>query len=194
MCDFVSQIYEDHEDLLLIHGKGGAKVPYTNALLFDDVLIDTGTSSSYLNKIKKIYPISKVIFSHWHDDHIRNHKIFENAIKSCHVDAKPIIENIDQLIDLYNIRKGPAEQMFKRFLSDYIDVYDSKIENVFHDEEMIKTSSEMPLKVVYTPGHSIGHCSFHLSERNFAFIADIDLSKFGPWYGGLDSNIEEFIN
>jgi glyoxylase-like metal-dependent hydrolase (beta-lactamase superfamily II) len=46
--------------------------------------------------------------------------------------------------------------------------------------------------VLYCPGHSAGHCCFEIPEEHLIFFSDIDLTSFGPWYGGLDSDIRAF--
>jgi len=193
MKDFIQQIYEEHNDLYIIKGQGKGRVPFSNSLLIADHLIDTGVSALYLKKIKKKFKINKVLFSHWHDDHIRDNKILSNVPFYCHPKCKPIIEDIDKLLDLYDIRGTPVQEKFKIFLSDVIKVYDTQIEGTFNSEDTLKIG-KYNVKVIETPGHSIGHCAFHIPELRFAFIGDIDLSQFGPWYGGKDSNIVDFIH
>lgn len=193
MKDFIQQIFEDHKDILFIQGKNKGKVPYSNSLIIADHLIDTGVSPLHLNKLKRKFKLTKVIFSHWHDDHIRDNKIFAELPFYCHLKSKPIIENINKLLDLYAIRGTPVEEKFKLFLSKVIDVYNTKIEGTFENGAIL-TIGNYDIHIIYTPGHSIGHCAFYIPILDFAFIGDIDLSKFGPWYGGLDSDIDDFIN
>lgn len=193
MKDFIQQIYEDHNDLYIIKGQGKGRVPFSNSLLIADHLIDTGVSPLYLKRIKKKFKINKGMFSHWHDDHIRDNKILSNVPFYCHPECKPIIEDIDKLLDLYDIRGTSVQEKFKIFLSDVINVYDTQIEGTFNSGDTLKIG-KYNVKVIETPGHSIGHCAFHIPELRFAFIGDIDLSQFGPWYGGKDSNIVDFIH
>jgi len=193
MSDFISQIYEDYEDLFFIQGRNGGKVPFSNCVLIADHLIDTGISPIYLKKLKRKFTINKVLFSHWHDDHIRDNKILGDIPFYCHPKCKPIIEDIDKLLDLYAIRGTRVEEKFKVFLSDVINVYNIKIKGTFNHGNILKIG-EHHLEVINIPGHSIGHCAFYIPTLKFAFIGDIDLSKFGPWYGGLDSDIDDFIN
>ena len=42
---------------------------------------------------------------------------------------------------------------------------------------------EIRLEFLHLPGHSPGHCGLYEPESKVLFIGDIDLSKFGPWYG-----------
>ncbi|MHA1432095.1 MAG: MBL fold metallo-hydrolase [Candidatus Freyarchaeota archaeon] len=57
-----------------------------------------------------------------------------------------------------------------------------------------KSLGDTKLQVLHTPGHSRGHCCFLLPEEKIVFLSDIDLTSFGPWYGALDSNVDDFID
>jgi len=46
--------------------------------------------------------------------------------------------------------------------------------------------------VVHLPGHTAGHCGLLVEPDGFFYIADIDLTSFGPYYGDLGSDLEEF--
>jgi glyoxylase-like metal-dependent hydrolase (beta-lactamase superfamily II) len=191
MNHFITPLFKKH-NIYFIQGKNKGKIPYTNALLINDTLFDTGISPLYLKKLRKSFEIKTIIFSHWHDDHIRDNKIFEDCEFLCHEKAKPIIEDIDRLIDLYDIRNTIVEAKFKEFLSNYIDVYGTKINKSFKNGDILNLGKDFGVQVIYTPGHCIGHTCFYIPSLKFLFLSDIDLSVFGPWYGGLDSDILEF--
>lgn len=46
---------------------------------------------------------------------------------------------------------------------------------------------------IHTPGHSAGFCCVYFPGENLICTGDIDVTEFGPWYGGTDGNIDEFI-
>ena len=48
-------------------------------------------------------------------------------------------------------------------------------------------------EVIGTPGHTSGHLSFLFKEPQILFLADYDLTEFGPWYGDVASSVEETI-
>jgi len=193
MIDYIVPLFKD-ANIYFIQGQRKGRVPYSNSVVLGDYLIDTGVSATRLKKIKRTFQIKKLLFSHWHDDHIRECNIFSDIPFYCHPEAKPIIEDIEKLLDLYEIRNTPAEPQFKLYLSDIIDAYGIKIEGTFEHNDIITIGDDIQVKILYAPGHSIGHCIFHIPELKFAFLGDIDLSKFGPWYGGTDSDVIEFID
>ncbi|MEV0323816.1 MBL fold metallo-hydrolase [Streptomyces sp. NPDC050658] len=46
--------------------------------------------------------------------------------------------------------------------------------------------------VVHLPGHTAGHCGFLVEPDGFLFVADIDLTSFGPYYGDVGSDLDAF--
>ena len=45
---------------------------------------------------------------------------------------------------------------------------------------------------LHMPGHTSGHCMLLAEPDGVAFIGDIDLSSFGPYYGDATSSLAEF--
>ncbi|MBL0897491.1 MAG: MBL fold metallo-hydrolase, partial [Reyranella sp.] len=44
----------------------------------------------------------------------------------------------------------------------------------------------------HMPGHTAGHCVLLVEPEGVAFIGDIDLTGFGPYYGDATSNLGDF--
>ncbi len=44
----------------------------------------------------------------------------------------------------------------------------------------------------HTPGHTTGHCVLVVEPEGVAFIGDIDLTGFGPYYGDATSSLAQF--
>jgi len=44
----------------------------------------------------------------------------------------------------------------------------------------------------HLPGHTAGHCALVVENEGLAFIGDIDLSGFGPYYGDATSSLRDF--
>jgi glyoxylase-like metal-dependent hydrolase (beta-lactamase superfamily II) len=49
------------------------------------------------------------------------------------------------------------------------------------------------MTAVHTPGHTAGHICLHFPDEGILFLADYDLTPFGPWYGDLYSDIDQTI-
>ncbi|MDO5693551.1 MAG: MBL fold metallo-hydrolase [Pseudomonadota bacterium] len=44
----------------------------------------------------------------------------------------------------------------------------------------------------HLPGHTAGHCALVVESEGIAFIGDIDLTGFGPYYGDASSDLRQF--
>ena len=48
------------------------------------------------------------------------------------------------------------------------------------------------VRAIHAPGHTSGHCVLLVEPGGIAFIGDIDLSSFGPYYGDATSSLAAF--
>jgi glyoxylase-like metal-dependent hydrolase (beta-lactamase superfamily II) len=48
------------------------------------------------------------------------------------------------------------------------------------------------VRAIHMPGHTAGHCVLLVEPHGVAFIGDIDLSSFGPYYGDATSSLAQF--
>ncbi|MHA1340771.1 MAG: MBL fold metallo-hydrolase [Promethearchaeota archaeon] len=183
--------------IYLIQGERKAKYPYSNSLLIDDVLIDTGCSKRILKKIKKEFVVRKILLTHWHEDHISSNSVFLKAKENekckfyAHKNDAKIINDISNIPKLYGIIGTPIEEQFNAFLSSF-RLKNTPIEQYLTDNYVLKIQNGHEIIVIFTPGHSAGHVCFYIPSVKFIFLGDIDFSSFGPWYGCLDSNLEDF--
>jgi glyoxylase-like metal-dependent hydrolase (beta-lactamase superfamily II) len=144
-------------------------------------------------EIAKDKKVDLVINSHGHEDHVACNHLFKDAKICSHMFDAPIIRSVDKLKELY----GSAEPETKRFIDSLLDEHfklkDSRVDLEFEDGHVFDLGATQ-LEVIHTPGHSRGHCCFSIPAERLVFLADIDLSSFGPWYGCLDSDIGQFID
>jgi len=187
MNDFIQPL---NEDIFFIKGKNNARYPYSNSLLIGDHLIDTGISPHYLRKLKRTFPINHVFLSHWHEDHISGNYLLNNVKFYCHSKDELPIENVKKMIPLYNVRNTPIEDELKSLIK-LLRMQNVKIDTLIEDNDIFNIGNQLKLKVLFTPGHTAGHCAFYELKTKIAFLGDIDLSKY-PFYGSTDANLEDF--
>ena len=133
-----------------------------------------------------------MVLSHWHEDHISGNRLLQNARYYAHKKDKQLIENINNIIkEYYCVLDTPAEDSFDIILEGMF-LKETKIDCSMENNDIIKIGDDYILKVIHTPGHSAGHCCFLELNSKIAFLADIDLTSFGPWYAGLDSSLIDF--
>jgi len=190
MDDFIQPLSEEFSDIFFIRGKNNARYPYSNSLLIGDHLIDTGISPTHLRKLKRTFPINNVLFTHWHEDHISGNYLLNNVKFYCHSKDVLPIENIDKMIPLYNVRNTPVEDELISLIK-LLRMQNVKIDALIGDNDIFDIDEQLKLKVLFTPGHTGGHCAFYELNSKIAFLGDIDLTRH-PYYGNLDASLIEF--
>jgi len=183
------------EKILFIEAEGRGRYPYSNSMLIDDdvrVLIDTGMGRDLAMEIAKEKKIDLVINSHGHEDHVASNNLFKDAKICSHKLDAPIIRSVEKLKELYGSTETEAKRFIDSLLEEHFKLRDSRVDLEFEDGHVFDLGSTK-LEVIHTPGHSRGHCCFSFPSERLVFLADVDLSSFGPWYGCLDSDIGQFI-
>jgi endoribonuclease LACTB2 len=179
-------------DLYFIPGEQGGRFPFSNGLLIDSdkkVLVDTGFGLSRHEKILETGRVDIVINTHFHLDHAYGNRYFPEAKIWAHTLDAPPIRSFDQFMAYTGFRElsdfpdpehfpgGPSSREVDRELIDG-DILDF---------------GKIVLKVIHTPGHTRGHIALFEPQERLLFSGDIDLSSFGPWYGNVRSDLEEFV-
>ncbi|MEX2684581.1 MAG: MBL fold metallo-hydrolase [Candidatus Sigynarchaeota archaeon] len=184
-------------EILHVQGDNEARYPYSNALLVRTekegnsvLMIDCGIGARIARKLRKEFTVTRILLSHWHEDHTTSVKMMKGASISCHPADIPALTDTTTFMRNYGVVGMPFEQEFTIFM-------DSIGMEPVHGVEPLSTDlfreGDASLQVIHAPGHSAGHCCFYEPGRKIAFLSDIDLSKFGPWYGCSDSSLDAFI-
>jgi len=192
MYDFIHPLSDEFKSIYFIEGERKGNYPFSHSLLLGDYLIDTGISGNLIKRVKKQYPINYVILSHWHEDHISGNYLLENSKFLCHIKDKPPIEDIDNIIPYYNVENTVAGDEFKKLLEIY-QMKNVRISKTIEDNEIINIGNNLSLKIIFTPGHTAGHCGFYEMNSKIAFLGDIDLTRF-PYYATIDSDLVDYEN
>ncbi len=180
-------------NIFFIQAPNSAKFPYCNGLFIQDKLnaiIDTSFGAEIIAILNQ-EGIDIVINSHFHEDHILNNNLFPHAQILVHEDDAPAVESLDAFLDYYGFKEPATIQLGLDSL-EMIDLKPSKVTRKLSADEIIDLGKTQ-LQVIHTPGHTPGHCCFYEEKNHLLFLGDIDLNRFGPWYGHACSNIDDFI-
>ncbi|WP_290597799.1 MULTISPECIES: MBL fold metallo-hydrolase [unclassified Archaeoglobus] len=160
----------------VIEGPKKGRYPYSNSVLIGkSLIIDTGAGD-----VLKDLKVEWVINSHWHEDHIALNKIGKRV--AAHVLDAEAIESYEEFRERYGI--GDLVNLFINFEF-------GRVNRTFEDGEEFEIDG-VTIEVLHTPGHSAGHCCFIIDEKAI-FLADVDLTSFGPWYGCRDCHVGDFV-
>ena len=177
----------------------GGKYPQSNSVLIDDefrTIIDPACNEEKLLSIQRERPIDVIINSHGHEDHI--------LYNWCFPDAQLWVHELDA--DVFRDKEAFINQFFQpdemdektkadwsQLLTEIVKFRPREPDRLLADEEILDFG-QTRVQVLHTPGHTAGHLSFHFIDEKVIFLSDLDLVKFGPYYGDNGSSIDDTIN
>ena len=179
------------EHVSVLVGTDTGKYPSGNSLLVrgtrEAIVIDP--SVDVVAKGGAPIAIDAVINSHAHEDHIPGNGLFSDARVHVHDADLPGVQTLDGLMDIYGF-EGEARDGFKKVVVEEFNFAPRPDAHGFSDGAVFDLG-EMKIEAVHLPGHTRGHSGFRISEGVF-FLSDIDLTGFGPYYGDVWSDLEDF--
>lgn len=176
----------------------GGKYPQSNSVLIDDdirAIIDPACNEEKLLKIHQERPIEVIINSHGHEDHILYNSRFPDAQLWVHELDAAAFRDFNDLLAQFYLPGGvdeEAQAKWVAFFTDVVKFQPREPDRLLEDGEILDFG-ETRVKVLHTPGHSPGHLSFHFLQEKILFLADLDLVKFGPYYGDKASSVDDTI-
>ncbi len=179
----------DHVSVLV--GDDNGKYPSGNSLVIrgdgEAVIIDP--SVTVVAKGGAPVPVDAVINSHSHEDHMPGNGFFSDARVHIHHDDLPGARSLDGLMDVYGLSGQPRVDFAKQIVEEFNFAPRPDAEG-FSDGH-VWDLGKVQVEAVHLPGHTRGHSGFRISGGVF-FLSDIDLTGFGPYYGDVWSDLEDF--
>jgi len=197
----------------VVRGEENGRFPYCNTILITDevnAIIDPGAGEKILQKLSGNYRVDLVINTHYHFDHIRFNYLFRDAEIHLNKYDAPCFKSLDTLarrlgiLDVYGI-KG-VEKWKKTISSESREAMSytpknrhewilstSRLDGEYEDGKIFDFGATK-VEVMHEPGHTTGFCCFYFPNEKMVYAADIDLTSFGPWYGGSDGDIQLFLD
>jgi glyoxylase-like metal-dependent hydrolase (beta-lactamase superfamily II) len=177
-----------------IPGENKGKYPFCHSLYIEGpgVLIDPASDRERLLKLRKDHGVKMVWLSHAHEDHFMHLDLFDDLPLWISDKEATFLSSLDIFLDSYGIDYGDHRQYWTQFLKETFHFKPRKPTQFLQGGQVIQLDG-VTVEVISTPGHTLGHIALFFREPKVLFMADYDLTRFGPWYGNLDSSIEETI-
>ncbi len=180
-------------DIVVLVGADGGKYPDGNALVIEgaDTRLLVDPSLTVWQRGASAVPIDGVLLSHVHEDHVPGLSNYPDTPISVHTLDHPAMASIDGLMDAFGYEGELRASWQQQVLDDFH--YVARPDAVaFEDGHVWDLGGGRTVTAVFLPGHTAGHCGFLVEPDGFFYIADIDLTGFGPYYGDASSTLEGF--
>ncbi len=178
-----------------IPGENHGKYPYCHSIYIEGagVLIDPGSDRKRLVQLRQNPGVKSVWLSHWHEDHFMHLDLFDDLPLCISEPDAPPLSDLELFLDSYGMDDQDDRRYWRSLLKKDFHFRPRQPDKFLKDESIIDLGP-VSVKVIATPGHTPGHLSFFFREPELLFLGDYDLTRFGPWYGDVNSSIEETIS
>ena len=133
--------------------------------------------------------IDAVLNSHSHEDHMVCNGFFKNSRIHIHHEDLPGAKSIDGLMDVFGYQ-GELRAQFQKTILETFHYTPRPDATGFSDGHVFDLGG-VKVEAVHLPGHTRGHSGFRIADEVF-FLSDIDLTGFGPYYGDVWSDLNDF--
>lgn len=132
-----------------------------------------------------------LMISHAHEDHLAGVRHFDVPIHGHHLDVAAI-RSPEVLLDGFGYPPDERDEFARTVLPMFglVERPDAVAVDSGHRFDL---GGGVSATVVHLPGHTAGHCGVLVEPDGFFFIADIDLTSFGPYYGDVGSSLAGFV-
>lgn len=174
----------------IVPGAVRGRYPDGNALLVrgraETVLIDPSLSVA----AQPPAGIDRILISHAHEDHLAGLGRYPST--PVHAPEADLcgVASLDGLMQIY----GLPPQVAARWREEVTDTfhYVARPDAEAYDEGAVFELGGTTVHAVHLPGHTRGHSGFLIEPEGVMFLADIDLTGFGPYYGDAWSSLDDF--
>lgn len=179
------------DDVSVLVGANNGGYPSGNSLLVrgagETVVIDP--SVDVVSRGGVPAPVDAVINSHSHEDHIAGNGLFSEARVHVHHEDLPGVQSMDGLMAVYGL-EGDVRADFEQTVLEEFHFTPRPDAHGFGDGHVFDLGGGTKVEAAHLPGHTRGHSGFRIGD--VFFLSDIDLTGFGPYYGDVWSDLDDF--
>lgn len=178
-----------------LRGRRQGKYPYCHSLIVDDgslAVIDPGADKETCRRLARDPRLSAVIVSHFHEDHQKYLHFFPDRLIWAPAAETAAFGSMAGVFSLLGIQDPEYARYWQKTLVEAFHFRPRPTVQAFQDGTELRVG-RTTLQVIHTPGHTPGHSCFFFPRESILYLADIDLTPFGPWYGDATSDINAFL-
>ncbi len=135
--------------------------------------------------------VDLVVLGHVHEDHMAGlHLVPDAAVHVHHADLAAA-QSWDGMRRHYGYPPAVLDTMKTLIERDFH--YRPRPDAIGYDDGAIwDLGGGVRVRAHHMPGHTAGHCVLVVENEGLAFLGDIDLTGFGPYYGDGCSSLADF--
>lgn len=179
-----------------VWAKNSREGVFSNSIVIHDesasLIVDPSANFSYLEMLAAQKKIARVANTHYHGDHRSLNSLFKQLPLFCHEADAPAIASYATYEKFADRDTSSPYAVWRREIFEQLGINDQRVSRPFKDGDRMEFS-DGALEWVHLPGHTPGHSGIFFSHINCLFIADIDLTPYGPWYANEVSDIDQFL-
>lgn len=140
-------------------------------------------------------PVDHVVLSHVHEDHIAGLGRFPHAVVWAPPDDLIGLRDLDGLLEMYGMGDGPGAIQWQHMLVDQFHYTPRPDAHALAHGATVDLGGVV-VRMEHLPGHTRGHSAVMIEspdQDTVAYVGDIELSSFGPYYGDAWSNLDDFV-
>lgn len=176
----------------ILRGDARGTYPSGNSVLVrgdaENVIIDP--SVTVVERGGASLPVDAVINSHGHEDHVAGNGLFAAARVHMHDADLPAAHGLDGLMAIYGYDPETSADFAQHIVDDFH--YTARPDAIGFGDGHVWDLGATTVEAVHLPGHTRGHSGFRIDGGRVFFLADIDLTGFGPYYGDVWSDLDDF--
>ncbi|HEY0295355.1 MAG TPA: MBL fold metallo-hydrolase [Bordetella sp.] len=131
-----------------------------------------------------------VVMGHVHEDHMAGLHRLPHAAVQVHEADLPALQSQAGMAAACGGTPARMAETLERFRREFF--YAPRPDATGYVDGAVWELGRSRVRAMHMPGHTAGHTVLLVEPEGVAFLGDIDLSGFGPFYGEATSNLGDF--